>query len=486
MRVLIFTEGGSQIGLGHISRCSSLYDELEDRGIEVKFIIFGDVNGIATIQNKNFKVANWLSTDFLYNHIEDNDYCIVDSYMAGEDLYSVILKRARKSLFIDDNARIKYPEGIVVNPSLSTDVVNYPKNEANCYLLGHKYIILRKPFIQVKREPQKTKVKEVLITLGGSDIHNLTPVILNKFSSRYPDIIFNVVIGNAFNNTVDIRKINSNNINFYENATAEEMKRVMLKSDITITAAGQTIYELMATQTPFIPIKVAENQSNNVAGLKEFNLVEMVLDYKDELLSDKIVIEFEKMMDFCNREELSCKYNKVIDGLGTKRIIDALTLGELMKDKYFLRKIREEDIRDVFNLSNEDYVRKLSINTNKISWEEHINWFENTIKSDQNVFLVVTDCTNNFLGQLRYKIENHSAIVSISLCKSIIGKGLSNKFLIQSIKLISDERNELENIIAFVSDKNIASKRLFEKAGFLLCGNNNDMLKYNYSINKGV
>jgi UDP-2,4-diacetamido-2,4,6-trideoxy-beta-L-altropyranose hydrolase len=486
MRVLIFTEGGSQIGLGHISRCSSLYDELEARGIEVEIIIFGDVNDIETIQNKKFKVANWLSTDFLNNHIEDNDYCIVDSYMASEDLYSFISKRARKSLFIDDNARINYPEGIVVNPSLSTVLVNYHKNKVNCYLLGANYIILRMPFVQVKRETINARVKEVLITLGGSDIHNLTPVIVNKFSSRYPDIIFNVVIGNAFKNTVEIRKINSKNINFYENATAEEMKRIMLKSDLAITAAGQTIYELMATQTPFIPIKIVDNQNNNVAGLKEFNLAERVLDYKDELFKEKIVLEFEKRMDFGNRKELSSKYNKVIDGLGTKRIIDALTRGELMEDNYFLREIREEDIRDVFNLSNEDYVRKLSINTKKISWEEHINWFEKITSSKDNVFYVVTDRTNNFLGQLRYKIDNHSATVSISLCKSITGKGLSKQFLIESIKLISDERNELENIIAFISDKNIASKKLFEKVGFLLCENDNGMLKYTYSLNKGV
>ncbi|OIJ10409.1 UDP-2,4-diacetamido-2,4,6-trideoxy-beta-L-altropyranose hydrolase [Anaerobacillus alkalilacustris] len=486
MKVIILTEGGRQKGLGHISRCSSLYDELEARGIEVDFIIYGDTNDIEIIKNKKFKLANWLSTDFLNYYIKESDYCIVDSYLATEDLYKVISNRAKKSLFIDDNARIKYPRGVVVNPSLSSNVVTYPKNDTNCYLLGHKFIILRTPFIQVKREPQKTKVKEVLITLGGSDIHNLTPIILNKFSSRYPNIIFNVVIGNAFKNIDEIKRFSSKNTKLYENATAEEMKRVMLKSDIAITAAGQTIYELMATQTPFIPIKVAENQSNNVSGLKEFNLVERILDYNDALLKEKIVLGFEKMMDFGNRNELVSKYNKVIDGLGTKRIIDALTRGELIEDNYFLREIREEDIRDVFNLSNEDYVRKWSINTKKISWEEHIIWFENTIKSDQNVFYVVTDCTNNFLGQLRYKVEGHSATVSISLCKSIMGKGLSKQFLIESIKLISDERNKLDNIIAFISDKNIASKKLFEKVGFLLCENDNGMLKYTYSLNKGV
>ncbi|WP_209121610.1 UDP-2,4-diacetamido-2,4,6-trideoxy-beta-L-altropyranose hydrolase [Alkalihalobacillus sp. BA299] len=485
MRVLIFTEGGSRIGLGHISRCSSLYDELEARRIEVEFIIYGDINENEIIQNKRSKVTNWFSKEFLNQYIKKSDYCIVDSYLASEDLYRVISNRAKECLFIDDNARVKYPKGIIVNPSLFTNAVMYPKNDHSCFLLGHKYIILRRPFIQVKRETLKTKVTEVLITLGGSDIHNLTPVILDLFVSKYPNITFHVVLGNAFNNAIQIKKINSKNMNFYENATAEEMKNIMLKSDLAITAAGQTIYELMATQTPFIPIKVIDNQKNNIEGLKKLRLIETDLYYKDPLFKDKLIVKFEKMLDFCKRKEFSSKNKNVIDGLGTKRIIDALTQGEVMKDYFYLRDIKEEDIREVFNLSNEDYVRQYSINTQKISWEEHVNWFENIMKSKDNVFYVVTDCTNQFLGQLRYKIENRSAIVSISLCKSITGKGLSNQFLIESIKRISNERNELKKVIAFVSDKNIASKKLFEKAGFLLNENNNGMLKYIYSINKG-
>jgi UDP-2,4-diacetamido-2,4,6-trideoxy-beta-L-altropyranose hydrolase len=328
MRALIFTEGGSQIGLGHISRCSSLYDELEVRGIEVEFIIFGDSKDIEIIQNKKFKVVSWLSTGFLNKYIKENDHCIVDSYLASEDLYRVISNRAKKSLFIDDNGRIKYPKSIVVNPSLSTDAVKYPKGDANCYLLGSKYIILRRPFTQVKREAINSRIKEVIITLGGSDIHNLTPIILNQFSSRYPDIIFNVVIGDAFKNIDESKKCSSKNINFYENATAEEMKRIMLKSDFAITAAGQTIYELLATQTPFIPIKIVENQSNNVAGLKEFNLVEMVLDCKDTDFLEKLEVEFKKLLNMNKRNEIFNLYTDVIDGLGSKRLIDRLVTNQ--------------------------------------------------------------------------------------------------------------------------------------------------------------
>ncbi|MBS4025586.1 MAG: UDP-2,4-diacetamido-2,4,6-trideoxy-beta-L-altropyranose hydrolase [Clostridia bacterium] len=324
MKVLIFTEGGNQLGLGHISRCSSLYDELASRGIEVEFIINGLPHEIDINNYKNVKIFNWLSADFLYQHIKKTDYCIVDSYLAGEDFYQVISAKARKCLFIDDFARIKYPKGIIANPSLSTENVKYPIRDENCYLLGSQYIIIRNPFINVKRATVNTKVKEVLITLGGSDLRNITPAILNQLCSSYPELIFHVVIGKANNNLRGINKNKLQNIYVYHNVNAAEMRNIMLKSDLAITAAGQTIYELLATQTPFIPIKVAENQSNNIAGLKELSLVETVLEHDDVLLTVKVEREFEKLMDVAIRNQLVCKYKKIVDGLGTNRIINFL------------------------------------------------------------------------------------------------------------------------------------------------------------------
>ncbi|WP_179295651.1 UDP-2,4-diacetamido-2,4,6-trideoxy-beta-L-altropyranose hydrolase [Bacillus sp. FJAT-45350] len=330
MRALIFTEGGSQIGLGHISRCSSLYDELADREIEVEFIINSDTSQIEIIKNKQYKVVNWFSKEFLTNYIKQSDYCIVDSYLASQDLYRVISSQSKKSLFIDDNGRSEYPEGIVVNPSLSTEAVKYPINDTNCYLLGPKYIILRSPFIQVNRENINMEVKEVLITLGGSDIHNLTPSILNRLGNKNSEITFNVVIGSAFNNIGEIKCLSSKNIKFYENVTAREMKSIMLRSDFAITAAGQTIYELIATQTPFIPIKVIDNQHHNILALKELNLIETALEYKDTFFNEKIICETEKLMEFSTRSVLVEKYKEVIDGFGSKRIIDALLSGDVL------------------------------------------------------------------------------------------------------------------------------------------------------------
>ena len=42
MNVVILTEGGKDIGFGHVTRCSSIYQAFEQFHIVPKFIINGD------------------------------------------------------------------------------------------------------------------------------------------------------------------------------------------------------------------------------------------------------------------------------------------------------------------------------------------------------------------------------------------------------------------------------------------------------------
>ncbi|GAA0434763.1 GNAT family N-acetyltransferase [Lentibacillus halophilus] len=156
-----------------------------------------------------------------------------------------------------------------------------------------------------------------------------------------------------------------------------------------------------------------------------------------------------------------------------------------MNNTYYLRSIQEDDIYDIYQLSNADYVRKHSINPQKIDWEEHVRWFEKVIKSSNHIIYVISDDNNNFLGQIRYKLDNDTAIVSISLSKDLKGRGLSIEFLEESIKRLKGERKEVQYILAVVSDINTASKKLFENANFSLQKQNDKMLEYILPLRRG-
>lgn len=151
-----------------------------------------------------------------------------------------------------------------------------------------------------------------------------------------------------------------------------------------------------------------------------------------------------------------------------------------MHDDIFIRKAGWHDIGEVFDLSNQDYVRKYSINKEKISWEKHVEWFNNTIQDVNKVFYVITDSKEKFLGEIRFDINKDFAVVSISLSKTILGKGYSLKLLQEGINRLFDSKKDVDKIIAYVSEKNIASDRLFRKAGFFLVEEKEGLLKYAY------
>ncbi|NLJ91294.1 MAG: hypothetical protein GX323_10415 [Clostridiales bacterium] len=328
MKIKIFTEGGKDIGLGHISRCCSLYDEVYGRGIDVEFVIYGDISNLELLRERTVINDNWLSIDYLNNYIEDSDYCIVDSYLASRDLYELISDKAKRALYIDDMARISYPSGIIVNPSLNTDNIIYPVNKKrNTYMLGYEYILIRTPFINAKRSNINKEVKEALITMGGSDIRGLTLEVMNSICIFYPNIKFNIIVNDMFQNLDIIESRKLSNTELYYNVDEGLMSDLMIRSDIAITAAGQTIYELLSTSTPFIAIKIIENQNNNIDGLKKLNPNQAVIDFNDKYFIRKLKEQFKIMLNENERNKWINMYKDKIDGLGRKRIIDELCMG---------------------------------------------------------------------------------------------------------------------------------------------------------------
>lgn len=271
-KVYILTEGGHQVGYGHITRCSALYEELEERECDVNFVINGDKEVSSILGNKKFVLKDWRDKDYLFNLLSENDYVIIDSYLADEEIYEYIADKVKKALYIDDNMRINYPKGIVCNPSIYGKELSYPLKENIKYLLGIDYVILRKEFINIPEKDIKDKIEDILITFGGSDITNMTPKVLEELRENYSQVNKHVIIGKGFSNIEEIKSISDEKTLFYYSLDAEEMKTLMLKCDFAISAAGQTIYELLRVGIPFIPIQVADNQENNIKGLEKIGI----------------------------------------------------------------------------------------------------------------------------------------------------------------------------------------------------------------------
>ena len=118
-------------------------------------------------------------------------------------------------------------------------------------------------------------------------------------------------------------------------------------------------------------------------------------------------------------------------------------------------------------MSNEKIVRQNSLHTKDIRWEEHVEWFNKKIKGYNHFFFVAFSDSNEFIGQIRYAIENDVAEVSISITKEFRGKNLSVKLLKDTSDIIFKKRKMLKKIHAYIKVKNIPSTKTFERAGYI-------------------
>ena len=325
LKVFILTEGGENIGFGHITRCISLYQAFLEKGIAPEFIVNGDKNILDFISDKRYRIFNWIKEkEYLFNYIKNADIVIIDSYLAEKDIYDRISELVKIQVYIDDSKRLNYPKGIVVNGAVGAEELDYPKNNATTYLLGKKYTPLRKEFWDVPEKEIKKEVASVMVTFGGNDMHDMTPKVLKLLIEQFPELKKYVVIGKSFKNIKEIEKLKDNMTNLFYYPNAETMKNIMLESDIAISAAGQTTYELARVETPTIGISIAKNQLDNVKGWLKTGFIEYAGWWNGKDVLDNIISCLEKMKCFQLRKEKNLKGILHIDGKGSLRIVESI------------------------------------------------------------------------------------------------------------------------------------------------------------------
>lgn len=463
--IKIFTEGGEKIGFGHISRCTALYDEATRQGITVELFIwnngFGD-NENSLLESRKVTFVNWQDPDYLLKNMNKNDFCIVDSYLAPIEIYELIARLARKAVYLDDYGRLDYPEGIVVNPSLSTEGIKY-KQKKNCeYLLGGQYIILRTPFLGKEKRCLNKGIEQVLITLGGADPLNLTARITSLLSEKYPELIFNVILGSLFQLTEQFGQFK--NVRIYNNLSAQEMCDLMTRTDFAITAAGQTIYELIFLKIPFVVIQTAKNQENNVDALKGAMLKQWIIDYKDKNALKIIDESFQKILSPSKCTNFVNTMDQYIDGFGCERIIERLIDTKIT---FILREVSMRDCELLYHWVNEKGVRENAFNSKYVSYDDHFLWMEKKLK-DSRVKMYIAYFDKKAVGQIRIEFDvSGDGEIDYSIDPKYRGKGYGSMLLLMiADKLKKEKYLSYKRLVGKVKFENTPSKKAFLNAKF--------------------
>ena len=331
--ILFRADGNPEIGSGHIMRCLSLADAFRDMGQNTVFVT-ADECFQGVIQKRGYE-CRVLHTE--YNRMEDElpvlllvlqnlqPRCILlDSYFVTPD-YMEAVRRAAPLVYVDDLNSFDYPADMVVNYMLYGNKLDYPQNKR--YLLGSQYAILRKEFQGVPRRRAKERVRNVLISTGGSDFeHVALKCVRYLWEHPLSGVTCHVVLGAMNQDAAEIKRIAAPCPHIVLHQNIPDMRSLMLECDAAVSAGGTTLFELCACGLPTVTYVLADNQLLNAASFEEAGLMLCAGDVrKDRRFAEHIFEQLDILMQAQSiRQSIADRMQALVDGGGARRVMEAV------------------------------------------------------------------------------------------------------------------------------------------------------------------
>ncbi|MDN5341369.1 MAG: UDP-2,4-diacetamido-2,4,6-trideoxy-beta-L-altropyranose hydrolase [Oceanotoga sp.] len=332
MKIVFRTNGGKNIGLGHVYRCLSLAKAIKDENKKVEkndieIIFISNKETIELIQKNNYKFISsdkFNKEDIQTINDQKTDIIIFDSYLAN-DGYLKHLKQITKLIIFDDNNDIYNSEipDVIINGNIHAKKLNYSNKEK--HFLGPNYLVMREEYWYNSEKTEKSKQKEsLMITTGGADFNQ----IMIKFIQSLKELKMNkkIIIGPMYEKEYiqQIEKEIENDDNYEIIYKPKSLKNYIQSSDYILTAAGSTIYEIMTLNKTPIIYTLADNQKLIAKELEDYGI-------KNLGNYDKInYYDLEKdILKITSKENTKIKrlFN-LFDGQGAKRIAKEI-IGEI-------------------------------------------------------------------------------------------------------------------------------------------------------------
>ncbi|GEK31509.1 hypothetical protein KZO01_18180 [Kurthia zopfii] len=255
MNFIIRADASIVIGTGHVMRCLTIAEQLKNEGHVVLFYMKAiEGNLIEFVQNKGFlTIDSWERTDTI----------IIDHYEIDEVEEKELYQFANKIVVIDDLANRNHCCDVIIDQNL---LPNYETRydllvpEKCKKLLGPKYLIMRKEFINIRksRRERNDELKKILVFMGGTDpTHETLKVIeaLNDFEFTK----VHIVCGDGNIQKEQIKSICLEK-GYYYHQQIDYLGSLMEEVDFSIGAGGSTTWERCYIGLPSSCTIVADNQ----------------------------------------------------------------------------------------------------------------------------------------------------------------------------------------------------------------------------------
>lgn len=265
-RILFVVAGYPAIGLGHVYRCLMLAHEIHNH--EILFLCTKE-SELAAVRIAAHDYQSILQSGNLVDSVLAlQPDIVINDFLDTDASYITKLKNQGISVvnFEDEGSGAEHAD-LVFNAL-------YEKNggarENTRY--GHQYFCLRDEFIGCNK-PFAETVRSVLLTFGGTDFNDYSRKVLDTIldECKKRNITINIVTGPGYlfidEMTRHIETLGYENIHF--TYATKIISSVMERSDIAVSSAGRTCYELAHMNIPAIVLSHHEREARHTFACEE-------------------------------------------------------------------------------------------------------------------------------------------------------------------------------------------------------------------------
>lgn len=343
--LVLRTDATSAIGIGHLMRCVALAQAWKAKGRTAIFLSHCQNSYLINrIESEGFYVIpiakNYpdptdleFTLDFLSQcksaNPTANAWLTIDGYHFDISYQRRVRDRGFKILVVDDHHHLPdYSYDIILNQNIGAEILDYRCSSAKRRLLGTRYVLLRKEFLDHSgcKNTTKEATRNVLITLGGADLENATLTVVKGLRFlKIRNINVKLVVGPANLNLAKLKsQLIGSPIDYEMILSPNDMPGLMSWADVAVSAAGSTCWELAFMGIPSAVMVLADNQEIIAQGLEKAHAA-VNLGRIEALTMEKFGAHFLPLIESkAKRMKLIQNQRKLVDGLGADRVISQM------------------------------------------------------------------------------------------------------------------------------------------------------------------
>lgn len=329
--ILFRCDASDSIGAGHVTRCRALAFALQERAVDVAFLMRRDwgVDGFEVLQAPDGPDAELSNLD-LERTIEIATTCgfetvVVDHYGAGTQ-YLDALKEAGLGLgVIDDQAdRNLCAADWILNQNIAAYDIEYRTRSDALVLRGLRYALLRSEFAEARARLDRHRTvgdARVLVTFGGGATASLCVSLLASLDRVERPLSVRCVAMDAGAQLKRAARESRHTVEVL--GKVDDMVTQMIWADISINAGGSTCWELLCLGVPMVVLALSDNQRLNPPALEAAGLA-VTADGFDAAVDAAAML----LTDPARRGTMAATGMELVDGHGAHRVAEALVRGQ--------------------------------------------------------------------------------------------------------------------------------------------------------------